>query len=166
MSSHKRPVEKPIGGFDPAPSTVISTFFGSGFFPIAPATFASLIVALILWVLPTPPFLARLGLLVGVTLVGIWSAGRTERRYGTEDPRCVVIDEVAGMLVATIWVPWDAIHLLIAFLLFRILDVFKPPPGYQVESYGGGLGIMADDLVAGAYSLILLLLLGLVLPVL
>lgn len=164
MNSFRRPVEKPLEGFDSAPSTIIATFFGSGFFPIAPATFASLIVAALMWVIPTPTILGRIGLLVAISAAGIWSAGRTERRYGIEDPRCVVIDEVAGMLTATLLVPWDWIHLGAAFVLFRILDVLKPPPAYQVESCGGGLGIMADDLVAGLYSLLILFLLGLFIP--
>jgi phosphatidylglycerophosphatase A len=106
---------------------------------------------------------ARLALLIGVSVIGWWAAAGTELRYGP-DARCIVIDEVAGMLAATLLVPWDLIHLLPALVLFRAFDILKPPPGYQVESLPGGLGVMADDLVAGFYTLLLLILTGLLVP--
>lgn len=159
----KRPAGKPIGGFDPDPSTIISTFFWAGFFPVAPATFASALVAALMLLVESPAFPVRVSLLVVITLVGVWSAKRTETKYG-HDASCIVIDEVAGMCAATLVVPWDLKHLVAAFLLFRVLDIVKPPPGYQLESLPGGIGVVADDLVAGFYSLLLLFLAGLLLP--
>ncbi len=159
----RRKVEKPIGGFDPRPETVVATFGGVGFFPLAPATVASAVVAVAIALIPTPPWAVRLGLFAAVTVLGTWAAGRTEARYG-EDARCIVIDEVAGMLAATLCVPWDPWRAAGAFVLFRVLDVLKPPPAYQAETLRHGVGVMADDIVAGLYALLLLLLAGLLLP--
>jgi len=159
----RRRVERPIGGFDPHPATAIATFGGVGFLPFAPATVASAVVALLMVLVGTPPLLARFGLLVLVTVVGTWAAGRTEARYG-EDARCIVIDEVAGMLAAALLIEWDVAHAAGAFLLFRALDILKPPPAYQLETLPNGVGVMADDLAAGLYALLLLLAAGLLLP--
>ncbi len=162
-SKLRRKVERPVGGFDPHPATMVASFFGVGFFPLAPATVASGVVGVILILLGAPSIAIRLLLLIGVTAVGTWAAGRTEARYG-EDARCIVIDEVAGMLAATLLVPWDGPHVALAFLLFRALDILKPPPAYQMETLRRGVGVMADDIVAGFYALLLLLLAGLLLP--
>jgi phosphatidylglycerophosphatase A len=159
----RRKVERPIGGFDPRPATIVATFFGVGFFPVAPATVASAVVAVLILLIGTPPVAVRLGLFAVVAVLGTWAAGRTEARYG-EDARCIVIDEVAGMLAATLVGPWDLIHAAGAFVLFRVLDVLKPPPAYQAETLRHGVGVMADDIVAGLYALLLLLLAGLLLP--
>ncbi len=160
----RRRVERPIGGFDPHPATAIATFGGVGFFPYAPATVASAVVAVLMVLVGTPPLLARIALLALVTVAGTWAAARTEARYGVEDARCIVIDEVAGMLAAALLVEWDAAHAAGAFLLFRAMDILKPPPAYQFETLPHGVGVMADDLVAGLYALLLLLAAGLLLP--
>ena len=94
-----------------------------------------------------------------ITAVGIWAASRTERLSGKKDPSKVVIDEVAGQFIALLPVPflindawWAAI---MAFVLFRFFDIVKPYPARKFESLEAGLGIMADDLVAGVYAAIL-----------
>lgn len=91
-----------------------------------------------------------------ITLIGIWAASRTERLSGRKDPGKVVIDEVAGQFIALIPVPflieavlWPAI---LAFVMFRFFDIVKPYPARKLESLHGGLGIMADDVVAGVYA--------------
>jgi phosphatidylglycerophosphatase A len=93
---------------------------------------------------------------LGITLIGIWAASRTEKLSGRKDPGKVVIDEVAGQFIALIPVSfvlatawWSAI---LAFILFRIFDIVKPYPARKLESLHGGLGIMADDIVAGLYA--------------
>jgi phosphatidylglycerophosphatase A len=93
-----------------------------------------------------------------ITLIGIWAASRTERLSGKKDPSKVVIDEVAGQFIALMPVPfylgeawWSA---LLAFILFRFFDIVKPYPARKLESLHGGLGIMADDIVAGIYAAI------------
>jgi phosphatidylglycerophosphatase A len=100
----------------------------------------------------------ELAALVVITLVGIWAASRTERLSGRKDPGKVVIDEVAGQFIALLPVPylleaawWTAI---LAFILFRFFDIVKPYPARKLESLDSGLGIMADDIVAGAYAAI------------
>ncbi len=92
--------------------------------------------------------------LIGVA--GTWAASRTEKLSGKKDPGKVVIDEVVGQFIALIPVPfvlqsawWSAI---LAFLLFRFFDIIKPYPARTFESLESGLGIMADDVVAGVYA--------------
>ncbi|HUS10387.1 MAG TPA: phosphatidylglycerophosphatase A [Pyrinomonadaceae bacterium] len=94
--------------------------------------------------------------IVVITLAGIWAASRTEKLSGRKDPSKVVIDEVAGQFIALIPVPfmlgtawWSAI---LAFVLFRFFDIVKPYPARKLESLESGLGIMADDVVAGVYA--------------
>lgn len=94
-----------------------------------------------------------------IALVGTWAASRTEKMSGRKDPGKVVIDEVVGQFIALIPVPfvletawWAAI---LAFILFRFFDIVKPYPARRFESLEAGLGIMADDIVAGIYAAIL-----------
>lgn len=93
-----------------------------------------------------------------IALVGTWAASRTEKLAATKDPGKVVIDEVVGQFIALIPVPfvlgaawWTAI---LAFILFRFFDIVKPYPARRLESLESGLGIMADDIVAGVYAAI------------
>ena len=91
-----------------------------------------------------------------ITLLGFWAASRTEKLSGRKDPGKVVIDEVAGQLIALLVVipgfdpGW--LSIIIAFLLFRLFDIIKPYPARRLEQLESGLGIMSDDLVAGAYA--------------
>jgi phosphatidylglycerophosphatase A len=101
----------------------------------------------------------ELAVVVMITLFGIWAASRTEKLSGRKDPSKVVIDEVAGQFIALMPVPfvlgaawWPVI---LAFVLFRIFDIVKPYPARRFESLHGGLGIMADDVVAGVYAAVL-----------
>jgi phosphatidylglycerophosphatase A len=94
-----------------------------------------------------------------IALAGTWAASRTEKLSGRKDPGKVVIDEVVGQFIALIPVPfvlgaawWTAI---LAFILFRFFDIVKPYPARRLESLESGLGIMADDIVAGAYAAML-----------
>jgi phosphatidylglycerophosphatase A len=152
-------------GYDPA--AALATCLGLGFFPVAPATFTSLVVTIALGLIRAPfsamRGLATLGLIVVIVLAGAWAAGRAERRYG-HDARCIVIDEVAGMLLAAIAIPWTPVYLAAAFFLFRAFDVLKPPPAYQLQALYGGAGVMADDLAAGLYAVALLFLARAVIP--
>lgn len=98
----------------------------------------------------------ELAAVFGIALAGIWAASRTEKLSGRKDPGKVVIDEVVGQFIALIPVPfalgagwWTAI---LAFILFRFFDIIKPYPARRLESLESGLGIMADDVVAGAYA--------------
>ena len=91
-----------------------------------------------------------------LALIGVWAGSRTERLSGKKDPGKVVMDEVAGQMIALLPVPlafgsvWG--FTILAFILFRFFDIVKPYPARKMESLKGGLGIMADDLVAGIYA--------------
>lgn len=98
---------------------------------------------------------------VVVSLVGIWAGSRTEKLIGLKDPRIVVIDEVAGQLLALIFLPHFYVYgvpliFLFAFVAFRFFDIVKPYPARRMEKLPSGLGIMADDIVAGAYATVLM----------
>jgi phosphatidylglycerophosphatase A len=89
-----------------------------------------------------------------VTFFGIWAATRAERLTGRKDPGIVVIDEVAGQLLTFLFMPWRTPLWVIAmgFVLFRAFDIWKPYPVRRLESLESGLGIMADDVLAGFYA--------------
>lgn len=90
-----------------------------------------------------------------MTIVGIWAGSRAERALDLKDPGIIVIDEVAGMIVAVLGQPRTIPVLLVAFFLFRLFDVWKPFPARQLQELHGGVGVMLDDLIAGAYALAL-----------
>ncbi|HEX8161002.1 MAG TPA: phosphatidylglycerophosphatase A [Pyrinomonadaceae bacterium] len=97
---------------------------------------------------------ALLLLLVGVTLAGVWAATRAEGLLGRKDPGAVVIDEVAGQLITFAFVPFKSGAWVVAlgFALFRLFDIWKPYPVRRLEALESGLGIMADDVLAGFYA--------------
>jgi phosphatidylglycerophosphatase A len=92
-------------------------------------------------------------LAVSITLIGIPAATRVARGSGIKDPQFVVIDEVAGQLIALIAVPLAWKSFLAAFILFRAFDIVKPPPVRQLEALPQGTGIVLDDVAAGLYAL-------------
>lgn len=129
----------------------IATCGGLGYTPVAPGTVASLPVALLVWAL-APTDLGLVGAALVVAAVGIWAAGREEARVGTRDPRSIVVDEAAGMLVTLVGHPRHLGWVLALFLLFRVMDIWKPFPIHRLQSLPGGLGVVADDLLAGVYA--------------
>jgi phosphatidylglycerophosphatase A len=151
----------------PAPrwATLVATFFGAGKLRPAPGSWASLATVLLWWFFASrrlPPGARIPGILlliVIVVAVGIPAATLEERGSGRKDPNHIVIDEVAGQLVALVACPlvWQA--LLAGFILFRVFDVLKPPPVRSLERLPEGTGIVVDDLGAGVYALIALQLL-------
>lgn len=139
-------------------ATLIATFFGIGRLRPGPGTWASA-VTVVLWAalahtlgpsLRTPVAIA---LAVLVTLIGIPAATRVARGSHMKDPQFVVVDEVAGQLVALIAVPFAWKSFLAGFILFRAFDIVKPPPVRQFEAIPEGAGIMLDDIAAGLYAL-------------
>jgi phosphatidylglycerophosphatase A len=119
--------------------------------PFAPGSVASLPVALLVWG-AAPSTVTLLGALLVVTIAGIWAAGREETYLGRLDPPCLVVDEVAGMLVAVVGLPRELGWVLAAFFLFRLLDVWKPYPIDHLQRLPGGFGVVMDDLLAGLYA--------------
>ena len=138
----------------------IGTFFGAGLLKPGPGTYGS-ISAVLLWyaaahVLHPAPAAFAIGTTIAailVTLVGIPAATIVAHESGREDPGHVVIDEVAGQLIALIAIPADWQHAALSLLLFRFFDILKPPPVRQLERLHGGTGIMLDDVGAGLYAL-------------
>ena len=144
----------------PAPywATLIATFFGVGRLRPGPGTFGSATTVL-LWTLTAYSLRVSLRtpiaivLAVIVTAVGIPAATLVSRGSGSKDPQFVVIDEVAGQLVALIAVPLAWKSFLAGFILFRVFDIVKPPPVRQLEAIPEGAGIVLDDVAAGFYAL-------------
>ena len=138
----------------------LGTFLGAGFLKPGPGTYGS-IAALLLWYVaahtlnPSPLALAIATAIaaLAVTLIGIPAATIVARESGREDPGHVVIDEVAGQLIALIAIPADWRHAALSLLLFRLFDILKPPPIRQLERLPGGTGIMLDDVAAGLLAL-------------
>lgn len=140
----------------------MATAGGVGYSPIAPGTAGSLLALIILWLVPFSSVSLAIAVVV-LAGVGGWAAGRAERLLGGKDPAPVVIDEIAGMFLSVLPFPRSLGLLLAAFLLFRVLDIVKPFPIRQCQVLSGGLGVILDDLLAGAYTLgILWVLLALV----
>ena len=137
---------------------LIATCGFLGYAPIAPGTFGSaagvLVFALERGVNASPAI--ELGVIVLLCVLGIWSAGVVERDLGI-DPGPVVVDEVVGMLVTMALLPLSLSGMVVAFLVFRVLDVIKPWPAGRFERLHGGLGVMADDVMAGVYGNLLMI---------
>lgn len=131
---------------------------GVGYLPLIPGTFGSLLgVGISLLLSQTAA-----GLLVSIlaiTFAGIWAASRTEELAGRKDPGKVVVDEVAGQMIATLplafFAQWSMLTVMVSFILFRFFDIVKPYPANRFERLKGGFGIMCDDLVAGVYAAVL-----------
>ena len=140
----------PLKPFHPA--VLWGSVLGIGFAPRAPGTFGSLAALLIWWfILSHLLWQVQICIVVVYFFASWWSAAAISRIYHKEDAQQIVADEVAGMWLALIWVPrlwWLGI---IVFVLFRLLDILKPGPiGWLDRNVHGGLGVMLDDLLAGA----------------
>ncbi len=156
------------------------TTFGVGYIPGAPGTYGSavgiLIYLIFVWLVAVASVLlfggdgkitelfwkwitvAVSALLLAFSFVGIWASNRAIGLFGNDDPPEAVVDEVIGQLITFVFVPltfhWTLI--LPGFLLFRLFDIWKPYPIYHLQSLPGGLGICADDILAGVYAGIVL----------
>ena len=127
--------------------------WGVGYFPLAPGTFGSAVGVVIFLLLKW--WVAQVVAIILITGLGIWAASRTERVLALKDPGIVVVDEVAGQMIALLPVSLfrlDAIWIIVLFVLFRAFDIIKPYPARRCESLPGGVGIVTDDLVAGIYA--------------
>jgi len=141
-------------GFSGKLGLILSTWFGTGLLPKAPGTFGTI---------ATVPVVLGLGLignwssvlvLALVVVVAVWASGISRKLFGQNDPPAIVIDEVAGFMLTMIFLPLSWQVLVLGFFLFRFFDILKPFPIKRVEQIGGGLGIVADDLIAGLYAFV------------
>lgn len=135
---------------------MLASVFGAGYAPVASGTVGSFVTVVAIWLLPLTLLRIAVALVV-VILVGIWAGSRVERVLGKKDPGVIVIDEVAGMLLSVILLPRTIPVLITAFLLFRLFDIWKPFPARESQALTGGVGVMVDDLIAGFYTLILVM---------
>jgi len=151
----------PQSASSPAPpwATLIATFFGAGRLQPGPGTWGSA-AAVITWALvssfliaPSQRTTATILAAAVVTIIGIPAATQVARASGGKDPQFVVIDEVAGQLVALIAVPLAWKTFLAGLILFRAFDILKPFPIRRLERLPEGIGIVVDDLGAGLYAL-------------
>ncbi len=129
----------------------LGTFFGCGYSPVGPGTVGSLAAILIAIAIDNRAII----LLLSVVLLGpaIWAAGKVAQYESRKDPQIVVIDEVLGQwitLAGASTLNWKSF--LAALLFFRLFDIWKPPPVRQLEALPSGIGIVADDLMAGLYG--------------
>ncbi|MGD8535644.1 MAG: phosphatidylglycerophosphatase A [Candidatus Aminicenantes bacterium] len=134
-------------------SKVISTFFGLGYFPIAPGTITSFAVILAykfyLYQLNWSLYLLILFLLF---LIGVYTSTKFSAESNKKDPRKIVIDEACGQLLVLFRTPEAWFPVLASFILFRVFDIVKPYPIKKVEALPAGWGIMMDDVVAAIYA--------------
>ena len=137
--------------------------FGVGYLPLIPGTFGSLVgvgIFLLLFAATSASFAVVLVAILIITFSGIWAAFRTEALEGRKDPGKVVVDEVAGQMIALLPLTLFSVQpmtrgVIVSFILFRLFDIFKPYPAGRFERLKGGFGIMCDDLVAGIYAAVI-----------
>ena len=138
------------------PVHFVAQGFGSGLVPVASGTFGSLVGVVLYWFMAPLAAVPYAMTTLGLWLVGVFVCGQTARDLGGHDPGSIVWDEIVGYLVAMYLLPRHWSWMLSGFALYRLFDIWKPFPIRMVERLPGGWGIMADDVVAGAYALALL----------
>ena len=143
------------------PAHFIALGFGSGLAPKAPGTFGTLAALALFWfmhlVLAMPPFVVGFAA-VPLFALGLWSSEVTARDLGVEDHGSIVIDEMAAFLPLAALASASLVLQLVAFGLFRLFDIWKPPPiRYFEQRLKGGMGVMFDDIVAAGYAYVILI---------
>ncbi len=138
---------------------VIATGLGIGYLPGAPGTYGTILAAFVYYFLLPDHYSLYLICLTISVVIGVISAGKAEQIFGVRDSPHIVIDEISGFWLAMCGLPkgWGCI--ILGIVLFRLFDILKPFPIKSLESLSGGIGIVADDLMAGLYTLIILKLL-------
>lgn len=132
----------------------LGTLFGVGFAKFAPGTVGSAVAAILFFLLHLHWIVAVLSIII-LFFAGIKSADVLEKVY-EKDASCIVIDELVGMWIALLFIPHDLYYFFAAFVLFRFFDISKILFVRKLEQLGGGLGVMADDVLAGIYANLLI----------
>jgi phosphatidylglycerophosphatase A len=130
---------------------MLATFFYIGFLPKAPGSIATLVGVALSYALMGNTAVYILATVL-VTVIGFAVSGQAEVKLGKKDPGCIVIDEVAGVMIAFFMLPMTWPVMWTAFFLFRAFDMFKIYPGNKLEGLPGSRGVMLDDLMAGVYT--------------
>ncbi|MGW8187980.1 MAG: phosphatidylglycerophosphatase A family protein [Desulfobacterales bacterium] len=128
-----------------------------GRIPVAPGTFGSLLALLPCFFLSGLPLATTLGIILVFIGLAVWVATGAEEILKAQDPGCIVIDEVAGMMMTLAGLPFDVLTVVSGFIIFRILDIIKPFPIRTAERrFSGGVGVVLDDVIAGVMANVLL----------
>jgi phosphatidylglycerophosphatase A len=142
-----------------AVAKAIATAFGAGYSPIAPGTCGTAVTVPLAFALAPLPLWQYAIVVAAITAIGIWAADHADRAWGTHDTGRIVIDEVAGYLVTMAlvdrshWIP-----LVVGFIVFRALDILKPPPIRWLDrNVSGGFGVVIDDVAAGAVGMVIMI---------
>ncbi len=139
---------------------LLATGFGSGLSPVAPGTIGTLVgIPICLFSLPLIWPLRFLFVIV-ILALAVFISGRAEMIYSKKDDQRIVIDEIAGFQVAMLPVAITGLHLCLAFVLFRIFDIWKPFPVSKLQGLPGGWGVVMDDVGAGIYAGVVMLLIN------
>ncbi|MCP4146530.1 MAG: phosphatidylglycerophosphatase A [bacterium] len=136
---------------------LIATVFYIGRIPILPGTITSLVTMLLMYYIPAywqAPYYVHLVAIAVVFFIGVPAANAAEVFFNKKDPGQCTIDEVAGQMIALLFVPHEITYYIAGFVLFRIFDMAKPFPVRSAEKIPRGYGVMADDVAAGLYALI------------
>lgn len=131
---------------------VFATGFGSGYSPYAPGTAGSAVGLVFVWGMSLLSLPGQFVAVLVMSVLSMIAADVVARSLGLKDPGVIVADEIAGMMVTMFALPFTATTAFLGFILFRIMDVVKPPPARQFERFKGGVGVVADDLMAGVYA--------------
>ena len=131
--------------------------FGTGLAPVAPGTFGTLPALVLFWFMAPLGAGTYAGIVIVMFVAGIFICGQTARDVGATDPGFIVYDEIVGFLVAMYLMPADWRWMAAGFVIYRAFDIWKPWPIHAAEErLGLGSGIMADDVIAGLYTLAVL----------
>ena len=143
------------------PAVLLATWFGAGLLPITPGSWGSLAALPFAWAIVELWGVAGLAVAAATLfLVGWWAAATVAKTSVVKDPGAIVIDEVAAQWLVLVSAPLDLAAYALAFLLFRVFDIWKPWPARWADRHvEGGLGIMLDDLFAAVYAIVSLLVL-------
>ncbi|NCQ18962.1 MAG: phosphatidylglycerophosphatase A [Ignavibacteria bacterium CG_4_8_14_3_um_filter_37_9] len=131
-----------------------STLF-SGYIPFASGTFSSVVAFAFYWIPGFEKPVVIFPLILLFTIAGVFIGNRFEQLYGKDPSQCT-IDETVGMWISLLFLPKQIIITVIAFLLWRLLDIIKPFPARQAEKLPGGIGIIADDIISAIYTSIIM----------
>lgn len=137
-------------------ATVWATGFGSGYSPIAPGTAGSVVGVVLFWAGARGPLLLQVAVLAAIFFTAVVASTRVARQTGLKDPGIVVVDEIVGIWITLFALPFTLPVVVAGFLLFRLLDVVKPPPARRLEGLPGGWGIVLDDAMVAIYANLIL----------
>ena len=140
------------------PAHFVALGFGAGLSPVAPGTVGTLVALPLAALLHATTDDAGYLIVVVITFaIGVWAADRTGRALGVADHGAIVWDEVVAFLLVLFFVGTDPLRQAFAFLLFRLFDIVKPPPANMIDrEWHNGFGVMADDIVAAFYTVVVL----------